>query len=85
MDMERTYPVVIECPRTRREVDTGFVLTEAAFARLALRQAFVSCPHCAEYHAYEMAEARLKFGAGVMRPVRVARFHRHPYRRNHHR
>jgi hypothetical protein len=85
MHTGKTYRVVMECPNTRTEVDTGFVLTEAAFARLALRHCVVECPHCTERHAYQMVEARLQSDAGVVLPFRARRYHGHPYRRNHHR
>ena len=85
MDTEKAYRVVIDCPKTHREVDTGLVLTEAAFARFELRHGVVNCPHCAERHGYDMAEARLQVQAGVVLPFRARRFNRHPYRRQHHR
>jgi hypothetical protein len=77
--MDITYPVVIVCPMSHKEVDTGLTMSEAAFAHPAVEHSAVECPHCGNRHEYDMREAVLKLDADW--PDRPSKRSHHPYLR----
>ena len=60
MSTERAYRVVIDCPSTHREVDTGRSMTKNAFKEQALEHGVLDCSHCGQRHEYKVATARLR-------------------------
>jgi hypothetical protein len=76
MESDTTYRVIIDCPRTHREVDTGLVMSKAAFAHPAVWQSAIDCPSCGEHHEYDMGHARLKVD-----DERALRRSRHSYQK----
>jgi len=77
MASETTFRVVIECPRTHQEVDTGLLMTREEFANRTIPGSTVECPHCGERHPYRLADAWLRLD----RSVRESARNRHPYLR----
>ena len=59
MFMEGTYRVVVDCPTTHKEVDTGLAMSLSAFERPAARYVAVNCPHCGRRHEFHMDAAKL--------------------------
>ena len=49
--------VVIRCPETDREVQTGIVTDLVRFGRLGSGQAEIDCPHCNQRHVWNKADA----------------------------
>jgi hypothetical protein len=78
MASDPTYRVVIECPRTHKDVDTGLDMTQEAFAHPAVWNSALDCPLCGERHEYDMGHAWLKVDDQRGAPWHRAR---HPYRR----
>jgi predicted RNA-binding Zn-ribbon protein involved in translation (DUF1610 family) len=56
-----TYAVLIACPNTGREIDTGLSMTKAAFAHPAVESSAVyHCQECGNRHEFRMTDARLQ-------------------------
>jgi hypothetical protein len=54
--------VVITCPVTGKEADTGFVMDKVSFESSALSQNSFICPHCKKSRTWDKKDARLKDG-----------------------
>jgi hypothetical protein len=78
MHRDPTYPVVIECPTTHSEVETGLVMSKAAFATPAVWRSAFDCPRCGERHEYDMGHAWLQ-----TQDERRRRRPCHPFLRGH--
>jgi predicted RNA-binding Zn-ribbon protein involved in translation (DUF1610 family) len=51
--------IVITCPSTGKDVDTGMALPAATFPTVTLSQNRVPCPHCGQTHVWDKKDARL--------------------------
>ena len=53
--------LIITCPKTGKDLDTGFALSRQAFDVAKLHDVPVKvCPHCREKHVWSIADARLE-------------------------
>ncbi len=51
--------VVITCPKTGADIDSGFWMSKAAFDAATLTDVPLRCPHCRQIHRWSIEDARL--------------------------
>ena len=54
------YPLIITCPATSKDADTGFAMTMAAFDAATLTDVPLRCPNCGKTHRWSIEDARLE-------------------------
>ncbi len=52
--------VVIQCPKTGKEVNTGVDLDSVSFEAAPLTNNKFQCPVCGEFHTWDKKDAKLK-------------------------
>ena len=52
--------VVIKCPNTDKEVNTGLSMDRMSFESATLSNNSVKCPHCGQTHTWNKSDAFLK-------------------------
>jgi len=53
------YALVITCPETGAEVETGFAMTRTAFDEATLTDVRLKCPVCHHIHTWSIEDAQL--------------------------
>ena len=57
--MTTMRPIVITCPTTNEQVNTGIRMTEEAFEREDFRGQEYHCTRCGQKHTWDKSSARL--------------------------
>lgn len=52
--------VVIKCPTTGKEVNTGMDIDQASWETMTLTNNSVQCPYCGKNHTWSKRDAKLK-------------------------
>jgi hypothetical protein len=60
MEADVAYRVVITCPNTGEELETGLSMSERAFENPSIEHSVANCPYCGQRHEWHIDEARLK-------------------------